>query len=211
MAKVNCDVICDLIPLCKDKVASESSEELVKDHILTCESCRKEYYDDASSEPKEIELKTNQDKKIIKSIRLKSAKIMAVLFFAGAVLGVILTGGMGVFFNFMIMPLIGIMAYVAFRPRFYIAPVSIGVLALIYGIFYEGFIYYLPYALIYAALILVGYFIGFLFRFALFGKETNPKKILRLKDRETKIAIAVTAIVVVAVYVLMIASNYTGV
>lgn len=40
--KIACNVILDLLPLYVEKITSEESNELVEEHIATCESCRKE-------------------------------------------------------------------------------------------------------------------------------------------------------------------------
>lgn len=42
MEKVNCSIIKDLLPLYADGVLSEETAQAVKDHLETCESCRKE-------------------------------------------------------------------------------------------------------------------------------------------------------------------------
>jgi len=40
--KVTCEVIRDLLPLYLDGVCSQDSRQLVKEHLETCESCRRE-------------------------------------------------------------------------------------------------------------------------------------------------------------------------
>ena len=42
---MNCDVVKDLIPLCIDGCCSEESENLVKEHIESCDACRKLFED----------------------------------------------------------------------------------------------------------------------------------------------------------------------
>lgn len=205
MKKLDCSIICDLIPLCRDGVASQASEELVKEHILTCESCRKEYYEDMSasdltSDGEELKLAEKDDKKIIKAIRMQTAKILTVLLIIGAVIGVAITSGFGVFFNFTIMPLIGLISYFILRPRFYIAPLSVASMALVYGAFAGDFMTYAPYALIYMWLIMIGYFVGFLFRFAFFGKEEEPKK-ARFCGTKMLIAVGILCVIPILMYV----------
>lgn len=43
--KINCEVVKDLLPLYADEICSESSRELVKEHIADCENCRQELED----------------------------------------------------------------------------------------------------------------------------------------------------------------------
>lgn len=40
MMKIDCDVARDLMPLVLDEVSSESSKNLVNEHISECEACR---------------------------------------------------------------------------------------------------------------------------------------------------------------------------
>lgn len=204
--KIDCSVICDLIPLCRDGVASQASEELVMEHIKTCENCRREFYEDVSSSEHELEIAPKEDKKIIGAIRIKMAKLLTVLLFAGAVLGVAVTSGIGVFFNFTIMPLIGLMAYFALRPRFYIAPLSVGAMALLYGAFQGELLSYGMYALIYMWLIMIGYFAGFLMRFAFCGREEKSKK-PRFCGKISIIVTALLCLIPVFMYIFSVVST----
>ena len=49
--KYECDIVKDLIPLYIDDVLSENSKTFVKDHMDSCESCKK-YYEKLSNEVK---------------------------------------------------------------------------------------------------------------------------------------------------------------
>lgn len=49
--KYECDVVKDLMPLYIDDVLSDNSKIFVKDHIDSCEACKK-YYEKLSSEVK---------------------------------------------------------------------------------------------------------------------------------------------------------------
>ncbi|WP_308653236.1 zf-HC2 domain-containing protein [uncultured Anaerococcus sp.] len=91
--KYECDVVRDLMPLYIDDVLSENSKIFVKDHIDSCEACRK-YYEKLSSEVKipvsresrkkdlrPIEyLKANLSRKIIK-------RVLAVVLVVGFLVG----------------------------------------------------------------------------------------------------------------------------
>ncbi|WP_311480920.1 zf-HC2 domain-containing protein [uncultured Anaerococcus sp.] len=91
--KYECDVVKDLMPLYIDDVLSENSKIFVKDHIDSCEACRK-YYEKLTSEvkipvsretrkydlkPMEY-LKANLSRKIIK-------RVLAVVFVVGFLVG----------------------------------------------------------------------------------------------------------------------------
>ena len=47
---MNCDVVKDLIPLCIDGCCSEESEKIVKEHIESCDACKK-LFEDMSASP----------------------------------------------------------------------------------------------------------------------------------------------------------------
>ena len=91
--KYECDIVKDLMPLYVDDVLSENSKIFVKNHMNSCESCKK-YYEKLSNElkipvNKEVRfsdlrpieyLKENLSKKIIK-------KILAILLIIGLFVG----------------------------------------------------------------------------------------------------------------------------
>lgn len=94
--KYECDIAMDLMPLYVDDLLSENSKIFVKNHIDSCESCRK-YYEKLSSEikipvSKEVRfsdlrpieyLKSNLSKKIIK-------KVLATVLVVGLCVGALL-------------------------------------------------------------------------------------------------------------------------
>lgn len=94
--KYECDIAIDLMPLYVDDLLSENSKIFVKNHIDSCESCRK-YYEKLSSEikipvSKEVRfsdlrpieyLKSNLSKKIIK-------KVLATVLVVGLCVGAFL-------------------------------------------------------------------------------------------------------------------------
>lgn len=176
-----CDVILDLIPLCNDGVASAESCRLVKEHIKECTSCRKEYESIESSIIPEIPM--SDEKHFLQKLRLNAFKLQGILLIAGAVLGVSMTFSINMFYNFLLMPMVGILAFSVFRQRFYIAPALVFILSMIsngiFGVFGEGlgikafvatFVSWLIYSAIYAFLVLIGWCIGWLLYYA-FSKE----------------------------------------
>lgn len=66
--KYRCDMVKDLMPLCLDHEASESSEQTVIEHLAECKECSK-YYEDLG---KEMEPIKEQDDKENKYVRLAS-------------------------------------------------------------------------------------------------------------------------------------------
>lgn len=176
MTKLDCSVICDLIPLCRDGIASEESEKLVKEHIADCENCKHEFYEDFAAETDgKIE---PDDKKIVGALKKRWTVALAALLIVGALIGSFAASGMSLYYNVAVMPFVGIAAYILLRPRYYIAPITVAAATIAYGALYNriSMSIYAQFAVKYAWLIMIGYFAGFLFRFALFGKETKRAK-----------------------------------
>ena len=103
MNKLPCDVVMDLIPLIKDHVASKESEELVKTHIRECENCR-QYYE-------LLEDTSFDDHKIIETIRHKRNLYLSFILLTGVITGYQLSSSYYMFFNVLIMPVIGILCH----------------------------------------------------------------------------------------------------
>ena len=177
MNKISCDICLDLIPLVEDGIASEDSSVAVLNHIKECESCSEFYDGEGYEEPK------MNDKKIISKIKKQVYSAAIVTIVLGAILGIALTDGIGMFYNILIMPTIGALGYFAFSNKSYYLPLTI------FGFVYiwllikftiEGIFSYTPFisailnpaywALIYSGLCFLGIIIGFLLKIA-FRKE----------------------------------------
>lgn len=177
---ISCDICLDLIPLVRDKVASDDSDALVYEHIQNCENCRAEFENTNVIFENAID-----DKKIIKSIR-KSLLLTGFAFIiCGALLGVYLSNSMGMFYNFLIMPIVGSCGYLTLKKRWYFIPLGIFVLSYVWlfiqnifeGALSSGFkieIFYMPVFLsaIYTWLTILGVLIAALIKFV-FRKEVT--------------------------------------
>lgn len=181
MKPISCNIICDLIPLVKDGVASKESEEMVLDHIENCEFCRKQF---KSSESLEFEDSTLEDKKIIYSIKRNIFITQMTILVVGAIVGVAITGTMGQFYNFIIMPVLGALSLLVLKDRWHLGFIAVFVLSYIgqiiyflldtgfsWGILYGASIY----GMIYICLMALGVVILELLRFA-FGRENEDEK-----------------------------------
>ncbi|NLB20571.1 MAG: zf-HC2 domain-containing protein, partial [Clostridium sp.] len=102
MNNITCDICQDLMPLVKDGIASEDSTKAVKDHLKTCPACSKLYQNE------NIEVKNIDDHRILTQIRKRLYLASLITAFIGALIGLVLTGGAGLFYNILIMPTIGI-------------------------------------------------------------------------------------------------------
>ena len=80
----NCEIIRDLLPLYADEICSESSKQLVEEHIAACESCKNELEDYRNNTGIDIdEIDEKQDiqnfSKKLKKSNLKKTVISVVL------------------------------------------------------------------------------------------------------------------------------------
>lgn len=172
--KISCDVITDLIPLVKDDVASEDSRNLVLEHINACETCKMELENYKLSGQDGLD-----DKKIIASIKRSIIIMRLSLLVIGSIIGVALSNSFGMFYNFIIMPVVGVLGYISLKKKWYLAPLGVFILSylwlFIYGIRDGGFVidvlyYPIYFSSIYTFLVLLGVFISKLLNFA-FRKE----------------------------------------
>lgn len=179
MNKTSCDIILDLIPLVKDDVASEASKDLVKEHLQTCQSC-KEIYENFKQESLVM-----NDKKVIGNIKKRVFTASIFIIVIASMLGLALSETMGMFYNILIMPAIGVLGYFVLDKKSYYVPMSLFIFSYVWliikyigqGIIGEGImpgIFTIPiyWAGIYAALCGLGVLIGFLLKYA-FGREKS--------------------------------------
>lgn len=115
MNEITCDLCMDLIPLVKDGVASEDSKNAVERHIASCEVCSALY--NGETPPPVDPSKTFE--KFHRRLQLSSAMLMMF----GIFFGLSLTAGSDMFYNTLIMPVIGALGYYIFRWKaLYIVP-----------------------------------------------------------------------------------------
>ena len=105
--QLSCDMCMDLMPLVKDGVASEDSRKAVLDHMENCPFCAALYNQDGQQEP-------NQDRAWQKLSKALNRVSWLVMMF-GIFFGLSLTAGSDMFYNSILMPLIGALGYGIFR------------------------------------------------------------------------------------------------
>ena len=170
MNKISCDICKDLIPLVKDNVASEDSYNLVKKHIDECNKC-KVLFDE------NIEVNQNMnDEKVISKIKSQLMLIALILVVLGSVIGLGLSESEGMFYNILIMPVIGALAYFALRKKSYIVLYHF-IKYMIDGIFdksqlLSSLLAPLLWTILYSGLCAIGMLIAFLLYIA-FKKENK--------------------------------------
>lgn len=107
MIQLSCDMCLDLIPLVKDGVASEDSRMAVMEHLKTCQSCARAFGHDGQHEPDRDRLW----EKLSRSIR----RFLSLVMMFGIFFGLSLTAGSDMFYNSILMPLVGALGYCVFR------------------------------------------------------------------------------------------------
>lgn len=170
MNEISCNLCMDLIPLVKDGVASEDSITAVKSHIASCENCRALFSDNAPP-PRDTAKSFG-----IFYRRLQLFSVMVMMF--GIFFGLSLTAGSGIFYNTVIMPVIGILGYIIFgKKSLYIVPGALFIthfatnfLGLVRGTEHLDFYSLLIWTFLYSVFALLGIVAAWLLHFA-FRKE----------------------------------------
>lgn len=109
MNEISCEMCMDLIPLVKDGIASGDSRAAVESHCADCAACRALY--DGETPPK-----ADAEKAFARLLRQMRPFGVAVMMF-GVLFGLGLTNGADVFYNCLLMPVIGALGYVIFRQK----------------------------------------------------------------------------------------------
>lgn len=110
MNKITCDMCKDLMPLVKDGIASEDSRLAVEEHVKSCETCKKQY----DGEIIEPSINVDLERELVK-LKRRLQTFSTVLMMFGVFFGLSLTASNEMFYNSLIMPLVGALGYVIFR------------------------------------------------------------------------------------------------
>ena len=111
MNKITCDICKDLMPLVKDGIASEDSCLAVKEHVKECEAC-KQLLESEIAETSEVNMDLELE---LGKLKRKLQIFSVVLMMFGVFFGLSLTASEEMFYNSLIMPVIGVLGYVIFR------------------------------------------------------------------------------------------------
>lgn len=179
MTDITCQICTDLMPLVQDGIASDDSCQALRRHTESCPACRALFQGEppASGSQDALWQKTlGQIKR-----RLQLLAVMALM--CGMFLGLGLTGNSGMFYNTLLMPVIGILGYCLFRWRaLYAIPLLLLLLhpiANLAAVFLEGepldFLSIAAFTGIYSIFALAGTLIAGLVHFAFQkGKALKP-------------------------------------
>lgn len=175
--QITCDICRDLLPLVQDGVASADSEAAVLRHVKECGECG------ALFNGKVVPaVPASESPKALLRVKRWLNGIYAALMLFGIYFGLSLTAGEDMFLNCVIMPVVGVFGYLAFRWRslftvpviLLIINVILNVLGVYGGVEDLGFTETMAFTLIYLPFALAGIVIAMLLHFA-FGKWSKEK------------------------------------
>lgn len=185
--KINCDVCRDLLPLVLDGVASKESERLVREHLADCPDCRDYAGGDlpleGEGQKEEEVLLEKAEKDVLKKIKKRVYLGGVLLLGLGLLLGIFLSNTAGMFYNILLMPLLGMLAYALFRRKgLYFVPLLFlaeGIRSLLEALTYTNFLGALSVcwvlAGIYSVLVFLGVVIAALFSYS-FSKGDSDER-----------------------------------
>ena len=183
--KTECSIIIDLLPLYVEDMVSPETKQFVEEHLKNCPECSCELEKmrggeiliPEKKEPEKSEENKKSFKKIMQRINRQSYALSYPIVILAVFLGFSWTSGGNLMYNSLLMPLVGIFAYIIFGWRsVYKMPLLlllIDTFVCITGLveldLYSAFIW----TLIYSLFVLVGIAIAFLLHFALRKEHKN--------------------------------------
>lgn len=173
--EISCEICSDLYPLVFDEIASTDSTNAVKNHLTHCEHCAKQYGEATVLHECKID-----DEKVIHSIRKKLYLVGLCIVVLGALIGIGLTNTMGMFYNFMLMPIVGGVSYMVMKHYWYYTEIALFLISYVWtliwhiaeGAFIDGISFsdfYAPvvFSVVYVGLAMVGVIIAMLLVYGL--------------------------------------------
>lgn len=128
MNKISCDTCLDLMPLVMDGVSSEDSNKLVEEHIQECEECRAIYNESKHIEMADLDIDND---KVLGQIKRKLYSFAGLILILGSIIGVNLNNSQSMFYNFIIMPILGGVSYLAFGKKAYLGSIFVFIISFI--------------------------------------------------------------------------------
>lgn len=105
--EISCDICRDLLPLVQDGVASEDSRAAVEAHLRTCPACRALAGGTMPPPPDE--------QRLLRRVRQQLRGVLLIVLLVGILFGLELTNGTNMFYNSLLMPLLGAVGYLVYR------------------------------------------------------------------------------------------------
>ena len=133
-----CHIVSDLLPLYAEGMLSDPTTISVKEHLASCEKCRAELAEiekgatlcqQAQIDPPVESAFTEAQKRLLRRMQF----FFAMLLLPGILWGFGLMMGERLFYNAILMPLLGALGYAVFRKRaFYVMPVMLLITHLVF-------------------------------------------------------------------------------
>lgn len=174
MNKISCQICMDLMPLVRDGVASGDSCSAVKQHIAACASCQQAF---AATEQVTADM---NEKRVVRKIKQQLSLAALAMVVLGALIGVGVSDSSLIFYNIVIMPVVGAFGYIALKEKSYLVPITMLPFAYVWyfvkhllsgELSYQVLVFSpLFWGLIYAGLCALGVMVAALLGFA-FSKE----------------------------------------
>lgn len=174
MNEISCDICMDLIPLVQDGIASGDSRKAVEEHVKKCEKCAAFYKNETTP--------LVDAQKIWKTVTRRVRIFLAALLLLGIFFGLSLTASRDMFYNSLLMPLVGVVGYVVFRwHALYVVPCMMlltnclsGLLGMLRGVELLDFASGVMWVAIYSIFVAIGTVIAGLLHFA-FRRERDTE------------------------------------
>lgn len=105
---ISCDICMDLIPLVQDGIAADDSQKAVEEHVANCENCRAVYGNNKITLTTDVSV-------VFRKVQRQIQTFTIVLMMLGMFFGVSFTASEQMFYNCIIMPIIGALGYMLLR------------------------------------------------------------------------------------------------
>ncbi len=171
MTEISCEMCMDLIPLVRDGIASKDSEQAVQHHLEHCETCSAFF--DGNTPP------ASDAGMVYRKFRRKTQWFFGMVLLFGLCFGFTLSGDGDLFYNVLLMPVLGAMGYYLFRWKalYQVPMLLLGIHAIMnaLGLVWQGerldFGSLLLWTMQYCIFVLLGIVIAGLLHFALRKEE----------------------------------------
>ncbi len=163
MNQISCNVCIDLIPLVKDGIASADSCALVMEHISTCKHCSVAFGGEMAANA------AMDDVIVLNKIKKQLILFLLSIIFLGTLIGMVLSDGMGMFYNALIMPAIGGFGYILLKKKSYCVPLGLFLFSFVWVSIREIVKGFLTYSTIVDLLIMSAWWSGIFAAFSAVG------------------------------------------
>ncbi len=183
--KNECKIVSDLLSLYSENLVCEETENFIKNHLSECEECKKDFeLLKADTEINEAFQKVTENqtenikplKKIMKKMNMQLHSISYLLIVFFIFFGFLSIDSSDVFYNSLIMPIVGVFGYIIFKFRaFYKLPILLLIINISAGFFKVSDIQLADiffWTAIFTLFVFIGILIAFLLHFA-FRKDNE--------------------------------------